>query len=204
MNDPPLTRLRELRKQELLRAAYELGGAYGLNALTVESVARHAGSSKGIIHHYFVSKDDVIEQTVRYAHARFRQRVLDRLRWAVSPSERLWSVIAGNFAPDIYQAPFRRLWLSIFEAAKSNPRLARLCEIVDRRTVTHITMPLRQLVASSVVEPQAAALLGLMDGCWFLAAAEPEVTRKAALSVIAEYLRTHVPRFDMSVVKLDG
>ncbi len=115
-----------LRRQELRQAAYEMAGKYGFEALTVAGIAKHAGLTKGNIHHYFESKEDLIEQTVRFAHAEFRKAVLERLRNACSPSERLWSVVDGNFAPEIFLLKFRRLWLSIFQAAKANPRLARL------------------------------------------------------------------------------
>jgi TetR/AcrR family transcriptional repressor of bet genes len=191
------------RRQQLRKAAYETAGKYGFQALTVAGIARHAGISKGIVHHYFAGKEDLIEQTVRFAHAEFRKAVLDGLRKARSPSERLWSVIDGSFAASIFQPRYRRLWLSIFEAAKTNPRLARLCEIVDRRTITHVTMPLRQLVAPAEVEVKAYTIMALMDGCWFLSVAEPQITRAMALGIVANYLRTEVPGFDLSAAKID-
>jgi hypothetical protein len=42
-----------------------------------------------------------------------------------------------------------------------------------------------------------------MDGLWFMAATESGVTRKLALSIIADYVHARVPDFDMSIVKLD-
>jgi TetR/AcrR family transcriptional repressor of bet genes len=174
-----------------------------VNELTVERVAKHAGASKGLVHHYFESKNDLIEQMVRYAHALFGKAAVARLKQACSPSERLWSVIDANFAPEIFQPKLCGAWLSAFEAGKNNPRLARICEIADKRTTAHVVMPLRQLVPAAKVESIAFSLHALIDGCWCLAPAEPEMTRKAALSVIVEFLRTHVPRFDMSAAKLD-
>jgi TetR/AcrR family transcriptional repressor of bet genes len=200
----PRRDIRTRRREELRRAAYETAGKHGFQALTVAGIARRAGISKGIIHHYFTGKQDVIEHAVRFAHAQFRQAVLDQLRDASTPSERLWSVIAGNFAPAIFQPPFRRLWLSIFEAAKTDPRLARLCAIVDRRTITNIHVALRHLVPPSELETKAFAIIALMDGCWFLAVDEPQITRSVALNLIAGHIRITIPNFDMSAVKLDS
>jgi TetR/AcrR family transcriptional regulator, transcriptional repressor of bet genes len=196
--------IRTRRREELRRAAYETAGKYGFQALTVAGIARRAGISKGIVHHYFTGKQDVIEHAVRFAHAQFRQAVLDQLRNANTPSERLWSVVAGNFAPAIFQPPFRRLWLSIFEAAKTDPRLARLCAIVDRRTLININMALRHLVPPSQVEATAFSIVALMDGCWFLAVDEPQITRSVALNLIASHIRLTLPNFDMSAVKIDS
>src|SRR5215218_10978367 len=144
--------IRTRRRQELRRAAYETAGQHGFQALTVAGVARRAGISKGIIHHYFVDKQDLIEHTVRFAHAEYRKEIVDRLRKARSPSEKLWSIVDGTFAPALFQLPYRRLWLSIFEAAKTDPRLARLCAVLDRRSVTNMTVVLRHLVPPSEVE----------------------------------------------------
>jgi TetR/AcrR family transcriptional repressor of bet genes len=194
--------IRTRRREELRRAAYETAGKHGFQALTVAGIARRAGISKGIVHHYFDSKQDVIEHAVRFAHAQFRKAVVDQLRSANSPSERLWSIIDGNFAPAIFEARFRRLWLSIFEAARTDSRLARLCAIVDRRTITNVTAALRNLVPPSEVETTAFSIMALMDGCWFLAVDEPQITRSVALNLIASHIRIIIPSFDMSAVKL--
>jgi TetR/AcrR family transcriptional repressor of bet genes len=191
------------RRQQLRKAAYELAGKHGLQALTTAGIARHAGISKGIVHHYFAGKEDLIEQTVRFAHAELSNAVLAGLRKARSPSERLWSVIDGNFAPAIFQPRYRKLWLSLFEVAKTNSRVARLLAIVDRRTITHVMQPLKLLVAPSEVEIKAFAIMALVDGCWFLSVEEPQITRPAALKIVANYLRTVVPNFDMSAAKID-
>jgi TetR/AcrR family transcriptional repressor of bet genes len=195
-------RVRMLRRLELRRAAYEVASQNGLQTVTVDRIAQHAGISKGIVHYYFVSKQDIIQHAVRYAHGLFRRAVVQRLQIAKSPSERLWSVIDANFAPEIFEPRYRLLWLSIFEMAKADPHLARLSEIADARTISHITAPLRHLLDPSGIEIVALSIMSLMDGLWFMAATESGVTRKLALSIIADYVRARVPDFDMSIVKL--
>jgi TetR/AcrR family transcriptional repressor of bet genes len=190
------------RREELRQAAYEMAGKHGFGALTVAGIAEQAGITKGNIHHYFDSKEDLIEHAVRFAHAEFRKAVVERLRKARSPSERLWSVIDGNFSPEIFQLGYRRLWISIYQAAKINSRLARLCEILDRRYIMHVMMPLRELVPPAELDTRAFAIMALVDGCWLLAVSEPNVTRHAALGIIADYIRANIPAFDMAVVKL--
>lgn len=196
--------IRARRREELRRAAYETAGKHGFQALTVARIARRAGISKGIVHHYFSGKQDLIEQTVRFAHAEYRKEIVDRLRKAKSPSERLWSIVEGTFAPAIFQPPYRRLWLSIFEAARTDPRLARLCAILDQRSVTNMTVALRHLVPSAEVETVGLSIAALMDGCYLLAVDEPEITRSVALNLIAGHIQITIPNFDMSAVKLDS
>jgi hypothetical protein len=50
----------------------------------------------------------------------------------------------------------------------------------------------------------ADTIWNLIEGCWILNASEPDITRLVAKSILVLYLRDHVPRFDMSVVKLDS
>jgi TetR/AcrR family transcriptional regulator, transcriptional repressor of bet genes len=196
--------IRTRRREELRRAAYETAGKHGVQALTVAGIARQAGISKGIVHHYFLDKQDLIEQTVRFAHAEYRKEIVDRLRQARSPSERLWSIVEGTFAPAIFQPPYRRLWLSIFEAARTDPRLARLYAVLDRRSVTNMTVALRHLVPQSEVEATGLSIMALIDGCYLLAIDEPQITRSVALNLIANHIRIIIPNFDMRAVKLDS
>jgi TetR/AcrR family transcriptional repressor of bet genes len=192
---------RTLRRQELRQAAYELAGERGFGGLTIAAIAEYVGLTKGNIHHYFKSKEDLLEQTVRFAQAEFREAVLVRLRNAKSPSERLWSVIDGSFAPELYELKYRRLWVSIFQEAKSLPRLARLLAILDRRTNMHIFMSVRQLVPPSQLDATAYGIMALMDGCWLLAVSEPEITREVALRLIADHICATIPAFDRTVLR---
>jgi TetR/AcrR family transcriptional regulator, transcriptional repressor of bet genes len=179
-----------------------MAGELGFGELTVAGIAEHVGLTKGNIHHYFDSKEELIEHAVRFAHAQFRKAVLERLRNAGSPSERLWSVIDGSFAPELFELKYRRLWVSIFDVAKTNSRLKRLLEILDRRTNMLVMASLRHLVPPSRVEITGFGIMALMDGCWLLAVWEPEVTRRSALQMIAEHIQASIPNFDMSVVNI--
>ena len=97
------TRISELRRVELRQAAYEVASKYGFHAVTIEQIARHAGVSKGIVHHYFRNKQQLVEHAVRHAHLVYRQEVVDRLKLAKTPSERLWSIVEGTFAPEMFK-----------------------------------------------------------------------------------------------------
>lgn len=195
-------RISKLRKGELRRAAYEVASKYGFHAVTIEQIARHAGVSKGIVHHYFRNKQHLVEHAVRHAHLVYRQEVVDRLKLAKTPSERLWSIVEGTFAPEMFKPEICRLWLTIFDALKYDTKLARLYGVLDKRSISLTMTTLKQLLNESDVDQAAYSIMGLMDGLWILSATEPEVTREAALSTIAAYIRRNIPSFDMSAVKL--
>src|SRR5688572_17313023 len=95
-----LNSLQRVRRLELQKAAYEVARKQGFHSITVEQIARHAGTSKGIVHHYFKNKKQLIEHAVRYSHLVYRKAIVSRLKKAKTPSERLWSIIDGTFDPD--------------------------------------------------------------------------------------------------------
>jgi TetR/AcrR family transcriptional regulator, transcriptional repressor of bet genes len=199
---PGLTPISTLRRVELRRAAYEVASRHGFHAMTIEQVARHSGVSKGMVHQYFANKQDLMEHAVRYAHFVYRKGILDRLKLAKTPSERLWSIVEGTFAPENFNPGVCRLWLTVFDALKHDQKLARLYRVLDKRSVTLTIATLKQLTGEAELEPVAYSIMALMDGLWALSATEPDVSREAALSIIAGYIHRNIPRFDMSVVSL--
>ena len=54
-----LTPIRDIRRDELIKAAFEIIKRDGLRAATIGNIAEAAGASKGIVHHYFEDKQDL-------------------------------------------------------------------------------------------------------------------------------------------------
>lgn len=61
---PRWRRRREARPGELLEQALRLFAERGVEATTLDEVARRAGVTKGTIYHYFASKDDLLDHLV--------------------------------------------------------------------------------------------------------------------------------------------
>jgi AcrR family transcriptional regulator len=55
------------RREAILNAASQLFARYGLAAVSVDMVAEASGSSPALIHHYFGTKHNLVEQTLRRA-----------------------------------------------------------------------------------------------------------------------------------------
>lgn len=53
--------IHEASRKKILRAAFELFGKKGYSATSVESIAKKAKVSKGLIYHYFKSKQDILK-----------------------------------------------------------------------------------------------------------------------------------------------
>jgi AcrR family transcriptional regulator len=55
------------RREAILNAASQLFARYGHAAVSVDMVAEASGSSPALIHHYFGTKQNLVEQTLRRA-----------------------------------------------------------------------------------------------------------------------------------------
>jgi AcrR family transcriptional regulator len=58
--------LRDASKQKIMDAALELFGTKGFASTSIADIVKAAGISKGLVYHYFDSKDDLLEQLVQY------------------------------------------------------------------------------------------------------------------------------------------
>jgi transcriptional repressor BetI len=197
-----LTALQKARRFELQKAAYQVARKRGFHAVTVDQIARRAHTSKGTVHNYFKNKKQLIEFAVRHAHLVYRNTIVSRLKAAKTPSERLWSIVAGTFDPEQFGPEICRLWLTIFDEMKYDRKLARLVSILDKRSISLTLSTVRALVEPEEVDDKAYTLMALMDGFWLLSATDPEVTREVALRHIAAYIQKNFPRFDPRAIKL--
>jgi len=86
-------RIRDDRRQQILRAASHVFARKGLAATTIADIAQAAGVSHGLAYHYFASKEEIFAQLIRRAMegtehlllaARAREgTVTTRLRWLI-------------------------------------------------------------------------------------------------------------------------
>ena len=79
-------------KRRILDRAYQLGGQYGLEALTIGRLASELGMSKAGVHGHFGSKQALQLATIRYAQALFMQDIITPAETAPDGLPRLWAM----------------------------------------------------------------------------------------------------------------
>jgi TetR/AcrR family transcriptional repressor of bet genes len=190
-------KISEIRRQELRRAAYEVLQTEGMGGATVEKVALQAGTSKGIVHHYFKTKKQLFEHAMRYSNASLRDGVIKLMRQARTPDERLWAIIEGNFLTDLFTPAICNAWFALCAEVPREPQLARIQQVVHARMRSNLMSALTELVPAEQCETVALALSSLIDGLWLRSGLHPgELTAQAALAQIADYLTHRIPRID--------
>src|ERR687893_3007342 len=95
----PRIGMEPLRRKALISAAIEAIHAHGMGQVTMGEIARRAGVSAALAHHYFGGKDQLLLATMRHLLAELAEEVQRRLADATNPRERLAAGIPGKFSP---------------------------------------------------------------------------------------------------------
>jgi AcrR family transcriptional regulator len=162
----------QLGKQEqILRAARAILLAGGPTACTSRAVAEASGMTKGLIHYYFATVDDVVEAAMTDLLAEQFDRLRATAQAHTDPAERFWAVVEDYVALFAEQPGLGLLW---FEYWTQQTRAGRL----DRVTPVHdgLVALLTELLADvSVGDParRARAVLSYVIGVLLRAEVHP-------------------------------
>ena len=189
-----LTRISDIRRRELRHAAYQVLQKEGMAGATIEKVAQRAGASKGIVHHYFKTKQELFEHAMRHSNSLLRDEVIRLMRLARSPDERLWAIIEGNFSTAFFTPGICHAWLALCAEVPREPQLARIQRVVHARMHSNLISALSVLVPADQCEAVALGITTLIDGLWLRLGLRPgEISAPEALAQLADYLAHRIP-----------
>ena len=192
-----LTRISEIRRRELRQAAFEVLQTEGMAGATIEKVALKAGASKGIVLHYFKSKQHLFEHAMRHANVSLRDEVVRLMRRARSPDQRLWAIIEGNFSTAFFTPAICHAWLVLCAEVPREPQLARIQRVVHARMRSNLFTALSGLVPPEERESVALGITTLIDGLWLrLGLRSGGISAPDALAQMADYLDHRIPHIN--------
>ena len=193
-----LSSIKDIRRQELLDAAFKSIKKRGIQATTIASIAEEAGVSKGTIHHYFKDREELIELAVRRIFSMRHEAVVEKLRAAKTPSDRLWAVISVNLDPQYLELGFCRAWISIAAEATENVRFARVLRVHHARERSNLLHALRAMDHQPDVNSVALGLKLLFEGARHRAGfLTQKLTPEQETEHVLAYLKACVPNFQM-------
>jgi len=184
----PKVGMEEIRRLQLIEATIASIHEVGFADSSLSRISARAGVSTGIVHHYFEDKADLLEATLRQLGVSLRHSVVNRLRLATSPVERLLAVIDGNIGPDQFTPRGVCVWLAFWAQVPTNARLARVQNAVISRLHDNLVHALKLMGRTDAVE-MARAIAALIDGLWLRAAvARSGPDPVAARRLVLDYL----------------
>ncbi|CAM3439185.1 choline-responsive transcriptional repressor BetI [Paracoccus nototheniae] len=175
-----------IRKAALINAAIVEVGRAGSLDVTVAQIARRAGMSPALAHHYFGSKDQMFLAAMRFILRSYGQSVHDRLP-GTGPRGRLDAIVQASFAPQNFHRETVSAWLNFYALALNSAEAGRLLRVYHRRLQSNLIVALRGLTAHP--ERTAETLGALIDGVYLRAVLTPGPTdADAALHTVTTYL----------------
>lgn len=190
----PKLGMEPIRRAALIDATIAEIGAAGSLDVTVSQIAKRAGVSSGLAHHYFGGKEDILLAAMRHVLADYGREVRGRLGAAKTPEARIRAVIEGSFAPSNFRADTVSAWLNFYVLALSSDAARRLHRIYAARLRSNLRHALRPLVGDRA-NALADRTAELIDGVYLnqgLAPSDPD--SEAAASSVLSILEREIAR----------
>jgi TetR/AcrR family transcriptional repressor of bet genes len=173
--------VKDIRRDELMEAAIMVIAKEGLHGVTLSQIAVEAGMSTALVNHYFDSKDDLLEATMRRLSNRYRAEIMKLMPENPTPAQRLRAIIEGSFQPDNLTLASRKAWVQFLVNAMSGGRIFHLFRLTGERVVSNIRYAVKQLVPPSQVDDTVDGIAALIDGFFWENATDctPEDLKRA-------------------------
>jgi TetR/AcrR family transcriptional repressor of bet genes len=155
------------RRAALVAATVEEIGAKGSLDVTVGQIAKRAGMSSALAHHYFGGKAQIFLAAMRHILTQYSLDVRSALASA-APGQRLEAIIDGSFDENCFTPAAISAWLNFYVLAQRDEEAARLLRIYQRRLNSNLVHALRGRCSDPVAG--AAVIAAQIDGVYLRAA----------------------------------
>jgi len=187
--------MEPIRRKALIDATIAEVGAAGSLDVTVSQIARRAGMSSALAHHYFGGKDQMLLAAMRHILSIFGAHVRIELVQTQTPTGRLRAIIAASFHPQNFDEEVVTAWLAFYLQAQTSAEARRLLRVYGRRLHTNLCYNLRPLVPAERVDPIAHGIAALIDGFYIRNALQDRVpSRDETINMVEEYLDLQLAR----------
>lgn len=162
--------LRELRRQQILKAARALVAARGLDALTIGGLEQSLDFSRGVITYHFKNKDEIVHAVLDSAVADIDAAVDGAARAATDRAGAVEAVIRGMAGGFLDRREASQILLAFWSRVRSDARAASVnAALYDRyrkETARLIKRGQREGVFNTSVNAKAMAahIVGIVIG----------------------------------------
>ena len=183
----PKLGMEPLRRSALVEATIHEIGERGSLDVTVSQLAKRAGMSSALAHHYFGSKEHIFTAAMRHILSLYGAEVRGALAMAKAPRDRIEAIIRASFSPRQFQAEPVSAWLNFYVQAQPSRDAQRLLNIYQRRLRSNLRHAAR--AAGGDGSELARGLSAMIDGLYLRQAlAETPLAGEEAIALLMSYL----------------
>lgn len=185
----PKVGMEPIRRAALIEATIAAIGETGSLDVTVSKIAKRAGVSSGLAHHYFGSKEQLFLDAMRHILGQYGARVRAELAEATTKRERLNAIIAASFDENEFAPEVISSWLTFYVQAQKMPGARRLLKIYTRRLHSNLVYNLGQMTNASNANLIASAVGAMIDGLYIREALNRNpLDRYQTMGLVWDYL----------------
>ncbi|MGV1790814.1 transcriptional regulator BetI [Rhizobium sp. A37_96] len=189
----PKVGMEPVRRKALVDAAMRVIGDHGSLTVTMSEIAKEAGVSPALAHHYFGSKEQLLIETVRVHLQRLRDSVVTALRAAKTPREKLSAVIRVSFQADQFAPETIAAWLAFYAEAQRSEETRRFLVIYARRLHSNLVANLKALCPAGDATRIAEGAAAMIDGLYIRQSLRSApISTEASIALTEDYLTTHL------------
>ena len=161
----PKLGMEPIRRAALVEATIHEIGAAGSLDVTVSQIAKRAGMSSALAHHYFGGKEQIFLAAMRHTLTVYAAEVRGALAMAETPFERTEAIIRAGCSQSNFRREVIAAWLNFYVLAQTSSEARRLLTIYQRRLNANLLFNLRQIAPDRA--PKIAKIVaGLIDGIY--------------------------------------
>jgi len=155
--------MEPIRRDALVKATIAEIGRAGSLDVTVSQIAKRAGMSSALAHHYFGGKEQIFLAAMRHILSVYGAQVRSALAQVDGPRSRVEAIVhasfeAGNFRPEVISA-----WLNFYVLAQTSDEARRLLRVYQHRLHSNLMTGLRPLLGARS-ETAAIGIASMIDG----------------------------------------
>jgi AcrR family transcriptional regulator len=164
--------INDYRRRALMEGTIQSMAENGVAFTTIQTISAAAEASRGLIAHYFGSKDVLVSEAFKYLFRSVSEQVGEHVvaSGAQTASERLKAVPDALFSPKIFTRRSRDAFLSFWHEVRFNS----LMQEANKELYQAYTERMQNLFADAaaekkvVIDARRAALgfIALSDGLW--------------------------------------
>ena len=164
----PKQGMEPLRRSALVEATIHEIGEHGSLDVTVSQIAKRAGMSSALAHHYFGSKDQMFTAAMRHILSLYGAEARGALAMARTPRDRIEAIIRASFAPSQFQSETVSAWLNFYVQAQTSPAAQRLLNIYQRRLRSNLRYAVRAACGNrpELTQELTRGLAAMIDGLY--------------------------------------
>jgi TetR/AcrR family transcriptional repressor of bet genes len=182
----PKLGMEPIRRDALVKAAIREVGLRGSADVTVSQIARSAGVSSALAHHYFGTKDALLLSAMRQILRDYGREVRAALAGATGHRARLEAIVQANFSAPNFRPEVITAWLTFYITAQTSPEAMRLLTLYKARLRSNLLYDLRPL-AGPGAETAADGIGALIDGL-YIRHGLGRADAQAATALVLDYL----------------